>query len=553
LFGDGIERGHLEAKLRLRPVAVAGSASHALAAVPDNAWGEVSTVWNNRPSSESPLAMWNVPNGSPVEMNVTEIVRAALTNESRVSFRVFAPNAAPLASYASRESWPLYSPRLLLRVNNTPPTLSSFTNQIISRNGILTISFTVGDAETPLHLLGLSGSSSNPNLVPDTNITFSGTAEQRFLQVTPTSNYLGSAVITVTVYDGLRSAVASFLLTVDGTNAAPTAVSFVSPANNAIFDSPANIPFTATASDPDGNLARVDYYLGNGLFAMAFAPPYAVTLNSVPAGTFDWRCVATDEGGLSVTSALRRVVVRQSPISLIAPGAIWRFCDTNGMDLGTAWRAPGYNDSTWRSGPSKLGFGDPATTMVDSTPTRVTTYFRTRFTLSNPATVTNLTFGVMRDDGAVVYLNGTEVFRTGMPTGTIVNATLASAAISGAEETTWFTNTTASPSLLVPGVNVVAVEVHQGSSSSSDLGFNLLLVAGGAPSFTPVTLGRQPAGNNLLFSWPGSSGWNLYATPTLTSNAQWIRIMSGITTMNGQSFYTAPKTQPAQFFQLRQP
>lgn len=543
----------LDAKLRLRPVSVAGSANHALASVPGNTWGELSTVWNNRPAAGPTMATWNVPNGSPVEINVTEMVRQALTNEGRVSFQVMAPNNALLASYASRESWPLYSPRLLLRVSNAPPTLSSLTNQVIERNQVLTIPITVGDAETPMPMLGLSAISSNPRVVPNGNLIFSGTTAQRFLHITPGSNQLGSAAIVVTVHDGLRSTAAAFLLTVEGTNLAPTAVSFINPLNNAFYDSPASINFTATASDPDGNLARVDYYLGNGLFAMAFAPPYAVTLNNVPAGTFDWRCVATDEGGLSVTSLLRRVTVRQSPVSLIAPGAIWRYCDTNGLDLGTAWRASSYNDSTWRSGPSKLGFGDPATTTVDSTPTRVTTYFRTRFTLTNPGTVSNLIFGVMRDDGAVVYLNGTEVFRTGMPGGVIENRTLALSAISGAEETTWFTNTTTSPSLLVPGVNVVAVEVHQGSESSSDLGFNLLLVAGMASSSPPVTLAKQQVGDNLVFSWPGNSGWNLYATPTLISNAQWIRVMSGITTVNGQSFYTAPKTQPSQFFQLRLP
>jgi hypothetical protein len=56
-----------------------------------------------------------------------------------------------------------------------------------------------------------------------------------------------------------------------------------------------------------------------------------------------------------------------------------------------------------------------------------------------------------------------------------------------------------------------------------------------------------------MFSWPAGSGWSLYATPQLKPDAQWIRIMTGITTMNGESFYTVPTTQPAQFFRLRQP
>ena len=39
----------------------------------------------------------------------------------------------------------------------------------------------------------------------------------------------------------------------------------------------------------------------------------------------------------------------------------------------------------------------------------------------------------MRDDGAVVYLNGTEVFRSNMPTGTITYTTLASTTVGGTD------------------------------------------------------------------------------------------------------------------------
>src|SRR6185436_5036377 len=80
----------------------------------------------------------------------------------------------------------------------------------------------------------------------------------------------------------------------------------------------------------------------------------------------------------------------------------------------------------------------------------------------------NLTFGLLRDDGAVVYLNSNEVFRSNMPDGTILNGTLASSAISGTEETTWFTNKTANTSWLHQWTNVVAVEVHQGSTNIWD-------------------------------------------------------------------------------------
>src|SRR5256885_1350218 len=78
------------------------------------------------------------------------------------------------------------------------------------------------------------------------------------------------------------------------------------------------------------------------------------------------------------------------------------------------------NDGTWKSGPAELGYGDGDEATVvsfgsDANNKFITTYFRDSFTVSDPSLVTSLTMRVLRDDGAVVYLNGTEVFRTNMP------------------------------------------------------------------------------------------------------------------------------------------
>mgnify|MGYP003349617030 CR=1 FL=1 len=78
---------------------------------------------------------------------------------------------------------------------------------------------------------------------------------------------------------------------------------------------------------------------------------------------------------------------------------------------------------------------------------------------------------VKRDDGVVIYLNGAEVYRDNMPAGTPSYTTWASAACAD-DGTTWFT-TSLSPGSFVAGTNVIAVEVHQSSGSSSDVTFNL--------------------------------------------------------------------------------
>ena len=160
-------------------------------------------------------------------------------------------------------------------------------------------------------------------------------------------------------------------------------------------------------------------------------------------------------------------------------GAIWRFNDS-GANLGTTWRSTTYNDGTWKSGGSQLGFGDGDEKTVvgwgsNATKKHITTYFRTSFDAgSTVADVTGLNLRALVDDGAVVYLNGTEVWRFNLPTGTISNTTRASRYIAGAEEQQWRT-VTLPKSALRAGTNTIAVEVHQDAPSSSDLSLDLEL------------------------------------------------------------------------------
>ena len=86
---------------------------------------------------------------------------------------------------------------------------------------------------------------------------------------------------------------------------------------------------------------------------------------------------------------------------------------------------------------------------------------------------TALTVRVRRDDGVVLYVNGTQVARSNMPGGTIRYNTLASTPLSGGSETTFVTIPIAAS--LVKGTNVIAAEVHQVERSSSDIVFDLEL------------------------------------------------------------------------------
>ena len=105
----------------------------------------------------------------------------------------------------------------------------------------------------------------------------------------------------------------------------------------------------------------------------------------------------------------------------------------------------------------------------------VTAYFRHHFTLADAAGFTQLTLRLLRDDGAVVYLNGTELLRDNLPSGTISSTTNASSFVTGAA-TTRFSDFTVPAGALRSGTNVITVEVHQ-ALDSKDLAFDLALTA----------------------------------------------------------------------------
>jgi tartrate-resistant acid phosphatase type 5 len=179
--------------------------------------------------------------------------------------------------------------------------------------------------------------------------------------------------------------------------------------------------------------------------------------------------------------------------NLIDAGSVWRYFDA-GTDLGTSWRTIGYNDSNWASGPAQLGYGDgdEATTVSyggDAANKHTTTYFRRAFTIDDPQQFSALELSLVRDDGAVVYLNGQEVARSNMPTGTVSFNTLAASAVGGASEATPI-SFAVDPQLLLAGTNVVAVEIHQASSTSSDISFDLALSAEVVAETPPKLLGH---------------------------------------------------------------
>jgi hypothetical protein len=200
--------------------------------------------------------------------------------------------------------------------------------------------------------------------------------------------------------------------------------------------------------------------------------------------------------------------VRAQQFVLVPTGAVWKYLD-NGSNQGTAWRTTAFNDSTWKSGAAELGYGDGDEATVVSYGSNgsakyITTYFRHAFTVADPSAFGTLTLRVLRDDGAVAYLNGVEVFRSNMPGGTITSTTRASAALGGTDETTYVT-ATVNPSLLVAGKNVLAVEIHQANGTSTDVSFNLQLTGSSSVTLTRGPYLQLGTPSSILVRWRTSA------------------------------------------------
>src|SRR2546425_867585 len=99
-------------------------------------------------------------------------------------------------------------------------------------------------------------------------------------------------------------------------NALPS-VAITSPGNNAILAAPATFTVTASASDTDGSIAKVEFYKGATLLGTATNPPYSVTLSNAAAGLLNLTATAIDDRGATTTSAPVTVIVNSLPSVLL--------------------------------------------------------------------------------------------------------------------------------------------------------------------------------------------------------------------------------------------
>jgi hypothetical protein len=351
---------------------------------------------------------------------------------------------------------------------------------------------------------------------------------------------------------------------------AESTIAILAPPSGTRIEVPRRVVFEAVAVDPLGDIRHVEFF-ANGEFIGA--SDYLLRIATIPGRPIphrlewpvekpgDYEVVARgkDTAGKEILS--RPVVLRAvaddddddddddgdddpTPTGWIGvkAGSVWRYSN-DGTDLGTRWRETGFDDAAWASGAAPLGYGDGDETTVTRTgepPHPVTAYFRHSFVVPADLNPTRLRVRLMRDDGAVVYLNGREILRSNMPRGDVEFGTLASDSTDDENE---FRTFLVEASGLVAGDNVLAVEVHQAAASSSDLGFDLELATLAAEPLpvVSVTATREATGEPRPEARIAPGQFTLRRTGS-TATALSVLLLHGGTAVAGKDYVEIPNS-----------
>lgn len=204
------------------------------------------------------------------------------------------------------------------------------------------------------------------------------------------------------------------------------------------------------------------------------------------------------------------------PTDFVNSGDDWRYLDT-GIDPGSSWISASFNDSLWEVGPSELGYGDndEATVVdfVDTNPSlggvqkNATTLFRkTDVQVPDPSVFENFTLNYLFDDGIAIYINGVEVVREHLTSNAAFDEFATETVTNNATGTI-----TLNSSLFVAGNNIIAVEIHQAASTSSDISFDLDLTGNppGSGQMQTTTLSLNEPSWVVSRSFdPGTGEWS---------------------------------------------
>ena len=277
----------------------------------------ISLGWS--PSPDPAVVGYNLYSGAASQTytnlvsvgNVTNAVMGSLVPGTAYYFSTRARDAQGNESPFSNEISYTVPMSASSTPTNTPPTISSIPNQSINANSATPpLSFTVSDSETAAANLAVSASPSNPALVPNSGLMLTNNGTNWTVRITPAVGQVGTALIALTGCDPSLCTTTTFQLTV---NPLP-AIVLSAPLNGTSFTAPATVSLSANVTANGHTITQVQFFNGNTLLGSATTPPYVLSWNSVPAGSYSVSASAVfDAGSGLVTSGGSLINVAPAP------------------------------------------------------------------------------------------------------------------------------------------------------------------------------------------------------------------------------------------------
>jgi predicted MPP superfamily phosphohydrolase len=247
----------------------------------------------------------------------------------------------------------------------------------------------------------------------------------------------------------------------------------------------------------------------------------------------------------------------------------WKYLGggTNLDAASPSWKSASYSDGSWINGYSALGFFGagtipPRSTLIPLNGTTgsggtapgapyTTMYFRKTINIADPSIYSAFKIRAQADDGIVIWINGTMAYNFNI----IANPTYSTLATNAPNNGADILTATIPTSMFVAGNNIIAVEIHQVSATSSDLFFDMELT-GLSPltgaltrgpylqmgSQTGVTLRwRTDLATNSRVTWGTTFGTYPNTVDSLSLTTEHIVRISGLTA-DTKYFYTIGST-----------
>jgi len=276
------------------------------------------------PSSTGYGAQLDIATGSPTSIRKVALVRlGAVTHSDNMEQRYI-----PLSFTAGASSLTATAPA---NANVAPPGF--YMLFIIDANGVPSIAHMVSVRGNALPAVTLTQPANGATFTAPATVDLAATASDADGAVTRVEFFNGAAKLgedTTAPYTFSWSGVAagtyaltaratddaggvttsaSSTITVSSGNAPPT-VNVTSPVDGAIFAWKPTISISATASDPDGSVTKVEFRDGTTLLGQDTTAPYSFTWRNVPVGSHVVTARATDNAGAVTTSTPVAITVR---------------------------------------------------------------------------------------------------------------------------------------------------------------------------------------------------------------------------------------------------